>query len=123
MTLIIIIFGVLTLLSGIFIFLEPEVIFGYLKKHIDKVGLHFMAVALRFFLGALFISQSDVSRYPLVIEILGWLSIAAAIFLMVIGRDIFKRIMTWALSLEKPFVRAGGIVAAGFGTFLVYAFM
>ena len=123
MTLIIIIFGVLTLLSGIIIIIEPEVIFGYLKNHIEKVQLHFMAVAVRFALGALFISQSDVARYPLVIETLGWLSIAVAILFTVIGRDNFKRIMSWALSLEKPFVRAGGLVAAGFGAFLIYAFV
>lgn len=123
MTLIIILFGVLTLLSGIIIFIEPEIIFGYFKKHIEKVQLHFLAVAIRFVLGALLISQSDASRYPLVIEILGWLSIAVAILLTVIGRDNFKRIMSWALSLEKPFVRASGLVATGFGIFLIYAFV
>ena len=123
MTLLIIIFGALTLLSGIVIVINPEVIFGFLRNNLDKLVLHILAVVVRLVLGVLLIYQSNVSELPLVIEIIGWLSIVAAIFLAVMGRQNFNRLMLWALSLSKPFSRVGGVFAVAFGAFLIYAFV
>jgi hypothetical protein len=39
------------------------------------------------------------------------------------GRRNFNRLMSWALSLSKPFGRVGGVVAVAFGAFLIYAFV
>jgi hypothetical protein len=123
MTILIIIFGTLTLLTGIIITINPENIFGLLNKHTEKLELQILAIVVRLIIGALLIYQSDASKYPLVIEIIGWLSIVAAIFFTVIGRNNFIRLISWALSLAKPFGRFGGIVAVCFGAFLVYAFV
>jgi hypothetical protein len=123
MTVLIIIFGVLTLLAGIVIVINPEVIFGFLRNNLDKPVLHILAVLVRLFLGALLIYQSNVSKFPLAIEVIGWLSIVAAIFLAVMGRRNFNRLMSWALSLVKPIGRVGGILAVAFGAFLIYAFV
>ena len=123
MTVLIIIFGALTLLAGIVIVINPEIIFGFLRNNLDKLVLHILAVAVRLVIGALLISQSNVSEFPFVIEIIGWLSIVAAISLAVMGRRNFNRLMSWALSVLKPFGRVGGVFAAAFGTFLIYAFV
>ncbi len=123
MTVLIIIFGALNLLAGIVIVINPEVIFGYLRNNLDKLELHILAVGVRLILGVLLIYQSNVSKFPFVIEIIGWLSIVAAIVLAVIGRRNFNRLMSWALSLLKPFGRVGGVLAAAFGAFLICAFV
>jgi hypothetical protein len=123
MTLVIIIFGVLTLFAGIVILVNPETIFSFLRNNLDKLELHILAVAVRLILGALLISQSGISKFPLAMEIIGWLSIIAAIVLGVIGRYNFKRLMSWSLSLVKPIGRIGGVLAVVFGVFLVYAFV
>ena len=123
MTLLIITFGALTLLAGIVIVINPEIIFGFLRNNLDKFVLHILAVGVRLGLGALLIYQSYVSKFPLAIEIIGWLSIVAAISLAVMGRHNFNRLMTWALSLLKPFGRVGGFFAMAFGAFLIYAFV
>lgn len=123
MTIFIIIFGALTLLAGIVIVVNPELIFGLLNKNTEKLALQILAVTVRLLLGALLIHQSDASKYPFVIEIIGWLSLVAAIVFAVIGRDNFKRLMSWALSLSKPFGRVGGVIAICFGAFLIYAFV
>ncbi len=123
MTLLIIIFGALTLLAGIVIVINPKVIFDFLRNNLDKLVLHFLAVVIRLVLGALLIYQSNMSKFPFVIEVVGWLSIVAAIFLAVMGRRNFNRLMSWALSLPKPFGRVGGILAVAFGAFLIYAFV
>lgn len=123
MTVLIIIFGALTLLAGIVIVINPEIIFGFLRNNVDKLELHILAVVVRLVLGVLLIYQSNVSKFPFVIEIIGWLSIVAAIFLAVMGRRNFNRLMSWALSLVKPVGRVGGVLAAAFGAFLIYAFV
>ena len=123
MALLIIIFGALTLLAGIVIVISPEVIFGFLRNNLDKLVLHILAVVVRLFLGALLIYQSNISEFPFVIEVIGWLSIVAAIFLAVIGRRNFNRLISWALSLSKPFGRVGGVLAVAFGAFLIHAFV
>ncbi len=122
MTLMIIIFGTLTLFAGIVILINPLVIFDYLRKYLDTLELHILAVVVRLVLGVLLISQSSISRFPFVIEIIGWLSVAGSIFLAVMGRHNFKRLMSWAFSLVKPVGRAGGVLAVTFGAFLIYAF-
>jgi hypothetical protein len=123
MTLLIIIFGALTLVAGIVIVINPEVIFGFLRNNLDKLVLHILAVVIRLVLGALLIYQFNISKFPLVIEVIGWLSIVAAILLALMGRRNFNRVMLWALSLSKPFGRVGGILAVAFGAFLIYAFV
>ena len=123
MTVLIIVFGALTLLAGIVIVINPEIIFGFLRKKLDNLELHILAVVVRVVLGILLIYLSNVSKFPFVIEIIGWLSIVAAIFLGVMGRRNFKRLMSWALSLVKTFGRVSGAFAVAFGSFLIYAFV
>lgn len=119
----IILFGALTFLAGVIILVNPETIFGLFSRHIDEPWLQITAVVVRLMLGMLLIVQSGVSRFPLVIQIIGWISIIAAVFFAVIGRENFRRIISWALSLQKPYGRVGGLLAAGFGAFLVYSFV
>lgn len=122
MTALIIVFGALTLLAGVVILVRPEIIFGYLRSNIGKPALHILAVVVRLTIGVLLITQASLSRYPLAIEILGWLSIVAALSLALMGRRNFLRLMSWALTFLNPFGRVGGVVAAAFGGFLIYAF-
>jgi len=123
MTVLIIIFGALTLLAGAVILINPEIIFGYLRGKIDRLGIHILAVTVRLILGVLLVQQSSQSRFPLAIEVLGWLSVIAAVLLALCGRQNFQRLMAWALTFLKPYGRIGGIIAAIFGGFLVYAFV
>ncbi len=123
MTVVVIIFGVLTLIAGGVILINPEIMFGYLREQIEKLEIQVLAVVVRLVLGVLLIYLSDVSKFPLLILAIGWISIIAAISLAVIGRNNFKSLMYWALSFQKPVGRIGGFIAMCFGSFLVYAFV
>ena len=123
MTLLIIIFGALISLAGLVILINPETVFGFMRDRLDKLALQILAIAIRVILGALLIYQADASRFPTVIEIIGWISLGAALFIIVMGRRNFIRLMEWSLSFVKKFGRFGGIMAATFGAFLVYAFV
>jgi len=119
----IIFFGLLTFLAGAIIVVNPEIIFGVLRKNLEKISLQVFAVGIRLITGILLIQYAGESRYPIIIEVLGWLSVIAAVTFAVIGRRRFLRLMSWALSLLKPYGRVGGVFAMAFGGFLVHAFL
>ncbi len=123
MTVIIIVFGTLLLLAGIAIVTSPDVVFGPLRNNSEKLLLHVLAVVVRLILGILLITQADLSKFPLLVEIIGWLSVIAAIVLALMGRNNFMRLMSWAFSLLKPFGRYGGMLVTLFGAFLIYVFV
>ena len=123
MTIIIKLFGTLILLAGIVIIINPDTIFGLFRNNVDNLLMHIIAVLVRLIIGVFLILQADVSRFPLAMQIIGWMSIAAAIFFTVIGRANFSRIINWGLSMENKIGRLGGVVAICFGAFLVYAFV
>lgn len=123
MTILVILFAVLTLAAGLVISINPEYVFGFLRNHFERIELYILAIGVRLLLGVLLIYLSGVSRFPLAIEIIGWISIIAALVFLVIGRARFNKLMSWVLSLVKPLGRVGGVIAMAFGVFLVYAFV
>ena len=123
MSILIIIFGVLMLLAGISLITKPEIIIRVLRDNSNKLWLHIGAVVVRLLLGALLIYQASVSRFPVTMEVIGWIAIFAAIVFTIIGRNNFKRLISWAFSLVDPFGRIGGVLAICFGSFLIYAFV
>jgi hypothetical protein len=123
MTNLIIIFGALLFLAGFVILIYPKTIFGYMRARLDKLGLQIAAIVIRLILGVLLIYQADMSRFPLVIEVIGWISLVAALSIIAMGRRNFVRLMEWSLSFVKKFGRFGGMMAAAFGAFLIYAFV
>ena len=123
MTILIIAFGILMLLAGISIILNPVNLFEFLKTRTEKLYLYILAIVARLLLGALLIHLADISKFPFLIEIIGWISIVAAVIFIIIGHNNFVRLMSWVLSKAKPFGHIGGILAVCFGTFIIYAFI
>lgn len=123
MNILIIIFGVLILLVGGVLIVNPQTIFNVLRDNADRLWLYIAAVAIRLLLGVLLVLQASVSKFPLTMEVLGWVAIIAAVVFVFIGRDNFKRLVSWAFTLVKPFGRIAGILGIFFGGFLIYAFV
>ena len=121
MKLIIVLFGAATLVAGLIILIKPEIVFGPIRRNFESPKLHIMAVVMRIIIGGALITYAGASRFPTVILTLGWVSIAAATILALIGRTNFKRLMSWALGLTDSFGRFAGIFAALLGGFLIYA--
>jgi len=122
-SLLIIVFGALTFLVGIVISVNPELIIGFLQKQLGKAELHVLNVVLRVVFGVLLISQSSISKFTVVIEVIGWFCIAIAITLTLMGRKRFNNLISWALSLIETHSRVGGVLVMTFGAFLIYAFV
>jgi len=121
MNYIITLFGIATIVAGIIIVINPATVFGLLRRKLESLGLHILAVVVRIILGAALIICAAESKYPTAILILGWISIVAAAVLGIIGRPNFKRLMSWALNVAPSFGRLGGLLAILFGGFLIHA--
>ncbi len=123
MSILIIGFGGLIFLAGILLIINPGVLFNELQENSDKLWQQIAAVAVRLLLGALFIYQANDSKYPVAIEVIGWLTVFVAIVFAVIGRKNFTNLIIWATSLMQPLARIGGVLAICLGSFLIYAFV
>ena len=121
MNYIIMLFGTATIVAGIIIVINPESVFGLMRRKLESLGLHILAVVVRIIIGVALIICAAESKYPTVILILGWISIVAASVLGIMGRTNFRRLMSWALSLKPSFGRIGGFLAILFGGFLIHA--
>ena len=108
-------------LAGVLLIANPDIIFKVLRENSEKLWLHIAAVVVRLLLGVLLIYQANVSKFPVTMEVIGWVAIFAAIVFTVIGRKNFKRLISWAFLLVRPFGRISGALAISFGAFIIYA--
>ena len=120
MNYVIILFYTATIVAGIIIVINPEMVFGLIRKNLDSLGMHILTVVVRAILGVALIMCAAESKYLTAVLILGWITIVAAFFFGIMGRTNFKRYISWALSLPNSFRRIGGFLAILFGGFLVH---
>lgn len=123
MTVLIIIFGALTFFAGLVIAVHPASILGFLRRQLGKVELHVLNVAIRVVFGISMISQANLSKFSLVIEIIGWFCIGIAVILTLLRRERFNRVIAWAVSLVEIYSYVAGVLIMMFGAFLIYAFV
>ena len=121
MNYVIILFCTATIVAGIIIVINPDTVFGLIRKNLDSLGMHILAVVVRAILGIALLMCAAESKYPTAVLILGWITIVAAFVIGIMGRNNFKRLISWALSLPNSFKRIGGFLAILFGVFLVHA--
>lgn len=119
----IILIGILVVGSGLVLLLRPSLVFGFIENRDQSAWLYAFAIGMRLVLGLLLVQAADQSRFPLVMTILGWIFLAAALFLAALGLKRFFRFIRWIMEIMKPWSRAIGLVAVLFGVFLVYAFV
>jgi len=122
MTYIILLFGIFIIFAGVVLIVSPDYIINHFKKYGDSFSLHFFAVLIRVILGVAFLIGASGSKYPLILQTFGWLSIASAIVLSVIGREKFKSLIKWVINKKLPlFQRSMGFFAILLGCFFIYA--
>ncbi len=116
-------FGILLVFAGFLLVLDSDFFFRFLNKNVEKLWIYVLAIIVRIIFGGLLIYSSSYSKFPLVISILGWMIVIAALILLFIGRDNFEKLVLRVISIFKPYGRIGGLFSVGFGSFLVYAFI
>ena len=123
MILIIILFAILIFMAGAVLMIRPSLVFDFLGSNSDKGWVYASAIVVRALLGGILIQQSVNSKFPQVVEIFGWLMLFAALFLLLLGRARFTRLIRWLTGKLGHLSRVAGIVAMIFGALLVYVFL
>ncbi|MGD8347429.1 MAG: hypothetical protein PVI83_09290 [Lysobacterales bacterium] len=116
-------FGSLLALAGVLLLVRPGCFIAFIEGSGEQAWFYYSAVGGRAVLGLLLIRVAAVSRYPLVIEILGWVILAAALILALLGRAGFSRLLDRMMGWLRSVTWLAGIFAMFFGGFLVYAFV
>ena len=122
MKLIIKIFGILMLFSGIILLINSEIIIGWIKDNMENTSLYVSAIVVRFVFGVLFIVAAREAKYPIVIKFFGYLFIIAAIIFIFMGQESFQAFIASLFPNVKPFAPISGLLSIAFGGFLIYAF-
>ena len=119
MTLLITLFGALIAVAGLVGIFSPDQ-FRRLLVGIPGRSRYVAAIVVRLIIGLLFLWLADELRYPLVMKILGGISIAAAIGITIMGRERLDRLIAWWMKLGDGVLRVGMLFAMLFGAFLVH---
>ncbi len=119
MTLLVALFGALIVVAGVAGIFSP----GQIRRLLGSWPVHgryVAAVVIRLGFGLLLIWIAEDLRYPLIMKILGGISIAAATGILIMGRERLDRMVEWWMALGDGVMRLGMLLALLFGAFLVY---
>ena len=122
MKLIIKLFAILMLLSGISLIFAPEIIIGWIENNIGSTTMYLSAIVVRLIIGLLFIITGKESKYPSVIKFFGYLFVIAALIFIFIGQETFQDFIASLIPDVIPFAPVSGLLSIVFGGFLIYAF-
>ena len=117
------ILGAVVILMTLWGLLDPPKLLELARRFLHDGAGFWVAVAGRLVFGAALIAAAPVSRWPLAFEILGWVAIAAAVGLLLMGRERLGRLIDWFAALRAGITRTWLLGALAFGAFLVAGVM
>jgi hypothetical protein len=103
---------------GIFV---PEKLRTWVSSTMDKHWGIYIAVIVRLVLGSALIVVAPASRFPVVFQVLGLLTIVVAIVVALMGRERIRRFLAWfSERFSAPVIRLWLLFGMAFAGFLVY---
>ena len=120
MAIIVPVLGVVIALIGVMGLANPRSLNKLVQRWQSPARFGF-AVVIRVVLGVVFLAVAPDCRAPLVVRIVGVISIVAAIAILVLGRVRLDAFIEWWLRCPPALLRLWATVAIAFGALLVYA--
>ncbi len=114
-------FGVVILALSIWGIVVPGRLTGMVRGVMDQPWGMRVAVGARLLLGFALLIAASASMFPTTFRVLGWIAIAAAIALPVLGRKYLSALLAAVAGWPPLFVRLWLLLGVAFGGFLVYA--
>ena len=117
------IFGIFLLLAGIVLLVDPSIIFNLIEGNSESTWLYATAIGVRLILGSVLVIAAKSSNFPMVLKVLGIITLIAAFTFLFMGHQSFQELMASVLTYFKPYGRIASLASFAFGGFLIYAFM
>lgn len=118
--LIVFVFGVIICLLSLWGVFCPDRLIKLVKDVMHEGWGMYIAVFARLLLGVSLIFAAPDSRFPITFEILGWLTLVAALVLLFVGRDRISALIAWFERCSILFIRLWVVFGVVFGGFLIY---
>ena len=113
--------GAIICLMSLWGFVAPEKLWKMIDDVMEKDWAIHFAVIMRLLLGAALIIAAPQSRFPVVVEVLGWIAIVAAVAILFMGRNRMKKFIAWFQRMTSTMTRVWLVFGFAFGVFLIYA--
>lgn len=121
MQVLIILFSLLIILmAGALLFKSKEMT-EFLLKNSGRNWMQVVAAAVRIVIGILLVLYAPQSRFPLALQVIGWLAVAAGVVIALIPPSKFQRMIHWVFERFGRYTRWAALGAVLFGGFLIYA--
>lgn len=114
-------FGSLIALAGLVIMMSPQTIISLLDRFKQHIALYVLAVVVRLLLGVILIVYAPHSAFPLTLQVIGAVSVLAALGILLIGHSRLQRLIDYLLEKAGMLFRPAGAVGVMLGAFLIYA--
>jgi uncharacterized membrane protein HdeD (DUF308 family) len=111
--------GSLIVIVGIVILVAPHRFRDLMTKWEGQARFLF-AIIVRIVFGAIVLAVAAELKYRLVMQIIGGISIAAALVILVMGQERMDRFIGWWMRMPDHLLRAWSVAALAFGAFLIY---
>ncbi len=117
---IVLLIGVLMCVLAVWAVIVPDRLRHWVRVITDQPWGYYFAAAVRLLLGLALIFAAPGSRFPVAFQVLGWLTIAAAVGLLIMGQARLSQLAAWFNRLSDPVVRSWLVLALVFALFLIY---
>lgn len=117
---VVLILGITVFVLSVWGMFSPARLMKMVSHAMDQKYGMYLAVSVRLVLGAALIIVAPISQFPTTFSVLGWLTIVAAIGLILVGRDRVRRIIAWFEQLSMSAVRIWLLFGMAFAGFLIY---
>ncbi|MBT8441398.1 MAG: hypothetical protein KJO76_03350 [Gammaproteobacteria bacterium] len=112
--------GVLVCLGCIVGIASPATLLGVVRSVLNKPGLGWPVIGVRFPIGIVLILAAPASLFPFMFRVIGVLAILETLVLAWLGRARIIKVVAWFAGGPANAVRALLIFGFGLGAFLVY---
>ena len=112
-------FGVLIVLACGYGLADPQGLIRLVDKF-SGVGGYTIAIVVRIVLGVAALVAAQASLLPIFLQVIGGLSLFAAIVLLVIGRSRFSQLIRWVASFNATLLRLWLVFGMLFGVALIW---
>ena len=120
MNIIIALVGGLICLAGLFILVAPTK-FRNMFNNFNGQPRYLFAIIFRIIFGAVLLWEAANLKFSFAMQIIGGISIVAAIVLLLMGQERMDRMIDWFMSrFSDELMRVWSVFALAFGAFLIY---
>lgn len=126
MKLIILFIGALILMMGASILINPDFILSFINSNKGNQSFYVVTILMRTVIGILLLLSANESKHPLLVNLLGFLSLVGALILVVtliyLGQERIQDLVVSIISEYNSYLPATGVFSLLTGGFLIYAF-